>query len=324
MKIRVKISDVLDLLRVIILGGYLMQDKLEDRRESPRRIFMNLFGSVRVSGPRPPEHCESMPSDSRRVSRGPFRHQRTWLDLFTLILVMSIVILPRGAVAESIDAAQAAYVKGQFVEAAQLAKAIGTSDGYALAAKSLTIFGRHIAADQEKKRLFEQAMALSNKAIQANPENPNAYLELARAMGRHSDHISRVEATKGKYAKKIREAIDNAIRLNPEFASAHISLGRWHAGIIAKAGAFVARVTFGAQKKLAIESFERAIELDPEDKADYFSMAVGFEALDEKKYKEEVHDLLKRAIGLPAKDVYDRIFHDKAVELLKSRTASDG
>ena len=230
----------------------------------------------------------------------------------------------RVADAETIEVARAAYNEGQFTEAAQMAEAVGTSEGYALASKSLTIYGRYIAGNDEKRLLFEQAIELANKAIHANPNNAEAYLELVRAIGQHSNHISKVTALKENYAKKSREGIENAIRISPDFASAYVSLGRWHVGIIARVGSLVARVTYGAKKKVAIKSFDRAIELNIEDKADYLEIAIGYQELSYKKYKGKVHDLLKRAIEMPSKDAYDSIIHEETLKLLGSLESSSG
>ena len=252
------------------------------------------------------------------------RAHQNYLLSFILVLVAFHLLTPKVADAQTIEDARKAYIEGQFTEAAQMAKAVGTSEGYTLASKSLTIYGRFIAEKDEKRLLFEQAMELANKAIQANPNNAEAYLVLVHAMGRHSHHVSKVMAIKENYAKKSLEGIENAIRINPDIASAYVSLGRWHVGIIARVGSFVARVAFGAKKKVAIESFERAVELNLEDKIDYFETAVGYEALNYKKYKDKVHELLERAIEMPAKDAYDRIIHEEAVKFLNSLEAPEG
>ena len=250
-------------------------------------------------------------------------HQNRLLSFIFILAALQLLLL-RVADAATIEEARAAYIAGQFTEAAQMAEAVGTSDGYALASKSLTIYGRFIAGGDEKRLLFEQAIELANRAIQADSNNAGAYLELVRAIGQHSNHISKVTALKENYAKKSREGIENAIRIDPEFAAAYVSLGRWHVGIIARIGSFAARVTYGAKKKVAIESFDRAIELNIEDKAGYFEIAVGYQELSYKKYKEEVHDLLKRAIEMPSKDAHDSIIHEETLKFLGSLEASSG
>ncbi len=239
-------------------------------------------------------------------------------------VVANLLMALTPAVADSLAEARVTYTAGQFFEAAKKAEVVGTSEGYTLAAKSMTLFGRYIARDDQKKLLFERAMELAAKAMESDPENPEAYLEWTRAMGRHSFQVSKVTATKENYAGKTRAAIESAIRINPQMASAHISLGRWHVGIIDRVGEFLARVTYGAKKKSAIDSFERALALKPKTKADIYSLAVGYEALDSKTYQNRVFELVQRAIEMPVSDAYDRIIHRKAVEHLRILNTSKG
>ena len=107
------------------------------------------------------------------------------------------------------------------------------------------------------------------------------------------------------YAGKIRAATEDALRLDPEMVPAHLSLGRWHAGLVGMAGSFPARLTYGAREKDAIASFERALELAPHAKTVFLEYALGLLALDDDKYREPARGLLKRAIEIPAKDAYN-------------------
>ena len=63
--------------------------------------------------------------------------------------------------AQSFDMAQTAYAEGRFPDAARTAEIPGTSQGFALAAKSLTIHAYFIAGDGEKKALYERAIELA-------------------------------------------------------------------------------------------------------------------------------------------------------------------
>ncbi|MCY3731705.1 MAG: hypothetical protein OXF98_10225, partial [Rhodospirillaceae bacterium] len=66
---------------------------------------------------------------------------------------------------QSIEAAQAAYADGRFTEAAELAARLGTSEGHALAAKSLSIHAHHVAEGDDRQNLFDNAAALAREAI---------------------------------------------------------------------------------------------------------------------------------------------------------------
>ena len=223
--------------------------------------------------------------------------------------------------AKTIDEAKAAYAQGRFAEAARISESLGTSQGFALSAESLSVHANYIAKEGEKKELLERAVTLARKAVLSDPKNADAHLQLARAIGRRAETVGVFEAA-GE-AEKIRESTENALRINPKLASAHLSLGRWHSELVGAMGSFMARTVYGARKKDAIASFERALVLAPNEKAVLLQYALGLMALDDFKYQEKARDLLMRSIKLPAKDAYERILSTEAAEALDSLNESD-
>lgn len=218
--------------------------------------------------------------------------------------------------AKTMDEAKAAYAQGRFTEAARIGESLGTSQGFALSAESLSIHANYIAKKGEKKELLEQAVALARKAVTSDPGNADAHLQLARAIGRRAETVGVFEAA-GE-AEKIRESTENALRINPKLAAAHLSLGRWHSELVGAMGSFIARTVYGARKKDAIASFEKALALAPDAKYVPLQYAFGLLALDSFKYREKARDFLMRSIKLPAKDAYERILHTEAVKALDS------
>ena len=223
--------------------------------------------------------------------------------------------------AKTIDDAKAAYAQGRFAEASRIGESLGTSQGFALSAKSLSIHAHYIAKEGEKKELLEHAVRLARKAVLSDPNNAEAHLQLARAIGRRAETVGIFEAA-GE-AEKIRESTENALQINPKLASAHLSLGRWHSELVGAMGSFMARTVYGAHKKDAIASFERALAIAPHAKDVPLQYALGLLALDDFKYQEKARDLLMRSIRLPAKDAYERILHTEAAEALNDLDESD-
>ena len=237
------------------------------------------------------------------------------LQACVCLTITLIFVLPSITGAQSIDAAHAAYTEGQFIEAARLGEALNTSEGYALAASSLAIFGYHIAEDDKKQALFDRATQLAQEAIRLDATNPDAHFQLAHAMGRHAQTIRILEAVGEEYPEKVREALENTLRLDPEMAVAHLSLGAWHAEAVSSGG-FMAKVLYGASKKEAHKHYEKALKLAPDKKVLLVECARGLLLLGRKKNRDQARDLLARAIKMPSKDAHDRIFHQKAVERL--------
>lgn len=225
--------------------------------------------------------------------------------------------------ADSIHEARTAYAEGRFVDAARIGETLGTSQGLALAAESLTIHAHFFASKDEKEALFQRAAGLARQAIRADPGNADAHLQLAHAIGRHAQTVGSLEAANRGYAAEIREAAEAALQLDSEMAAAHLSLGLWHAEIVGAVGSFLAYVTYGARARDAVASFERALKLAPDSKAASLECALGLLVLDENKYRDKARRLLKRAIEIPTKDAYDRLLDDQAVERLGALDTSE-
>ena len=223
--------------------------------------------------------------------------------------------------AESIDEARTAYAEGRFTEAADLARVLDTSEGYALAANSLAIYGYYMAPAREKAGLFGRAVELARETIRLDPANPEAQLQLAHAMGRHAQVIGILKALKEGYARQVRDAVEEALRLDPDMAAAHLSFATWHAGAVSNGG-FFAGLLYGANEEDALTYFKRALELAPREKIVFLEYALGLLSLDTIGNREQAHDLLERAMQLPQKDAHDRIIHRKAVERLAALDGS--
>ncbi len=233
----------------------------------------------------------------------------------TCLTIVFLFVLVGNAGAQSIEAARAAYAEGRFMEAASLARTLGTSEGHALAADSLAIHGYYMAPDSEKEGLFRRAEESARKAVRLDAANPEAHLQLAHAMGRQAQVVGALKALKEGYATRVRDAIEEALRLDPKMAAAHVSLGAWHAGAVG-AGGFFAGLLYGADEEKALAHFERALALAPRDKVAHFEYALGLLSLDADENRAKARGLLKRAIRLPPKDAFERLVHQKAVERL--------
>lgn len=242
-----------------------------------------------------------------------------------LVCMATVFMLPLAATAgaQSIDAARTAYVEGRFMEAAELAEALGTSEGFALASKSVTIQAYYISGDDEKDALFERALALAQEAIRSDPGSPEAHIQSARVMGRHGQTIGVLESASEGYAERIRDTVEKALRLNPEMPEAHLSMGMWHSEVVSSVGSFMADIMFGADEDDAIEFYERALKGAPEEKIVPLEYAIGLLALDDDEYREQARRLLQRAIELPVKDAFDDLIHQKAVETLAALDSLD-
>ena len=236
------------------------------------------------------------------------------IAFLTCLTIAHVLSAPSAVGTESLQAARSAHAEGRFTEAAELAVAVGTSEGFALAAGALAIHSYYIAEDDAKPALLERAMRLAQEAVRLDTNNPEAHLQSAHAMGRYAQTIGLLKAFSQGYAGRVREAIQNALRLDPHRAAAHLLLAMWHKDIVASG--LAARVTYGATKGRAIANYERALELAADEKVVLVEYAFGLLCLERRGNRRRAHELLTRAIEAPSRDAFERLLHQKAVEQL--------
>ena len=233
-----------------------------------------------------------------------------------LAAVGSLLLLAADVSAQSIDDAKSAYADGRFVEAADLAEALGTSEGYAMAAQSLAAYAYYEAAEEEWREVVDRAMRMGEEAIKADSTNPDAHYQSAHAIGRYAQGMSAWTALRQGLAGKIRDPLEATLAIDPDYVDAILALGGWHADIAAEG--FVARRMYGGKKEEAVVLFERALELAPDSKVVLHAYAIRLPYLDEEKGTERAREMLDKAIGLPVRDAFENYVHLDVLDALKS------
>lgn len=217
--------------------------------------------------------------------------------------------------ADGLAAAEEAYAEGRFLESADLAEALGTSEGHALAAMCVAFQAEYLAAEDEKPALVERALALADEAIRLDPDNADAYLQSARALGLHADVIGNLKAVRQGLGGKSRELVLAALERAPDAAEAHLGVAGWHADIVA--AGFIARAMFkDASKEDAVKHFERALELGPDSKLVRLEYARRLPKLDRKGGRERARALLAEAAAFPVGDFHDGLVHEDVLREL--------
>ena len=231
-----------------------------------------------------------------------------------LAAVASAMFLAADATAQSIEDANAAYADGRFVEAADIGEALGTSEGYALAAKSLAIYAHYEASEEEFREVVDRAIRMGEEAIGADPNNAEAHYQSAHAVGRYAQRVGAFTALREGLAGKIRDLLEAALAIEPEFVDAMLALGGWHADLDAEG--FIARRMYGGSKEEAVILFERALELAPESKVVLHAYAIRLPRLDEDNGMERAREMLERALELPVRDAFEEYVHLDVLDAL--------
>jgi len=239
------------------------------------------------------------------------------MTVFRCAALGCLVLLAADAGAQSLEDARSAYAEGRFLEAAELGDALGTSDGYALAAQSLAIHAHYFATDDEWEELVDRAIEMSDEAIRADSTNAEAHYQAAHAVGRYAQGIGAFTALRQGLAGRIRERLDAAIRLDPYLWEARLALGGWHADIAAEG--FIARRMYGGNRPAAVVLFEQALQLAPESRVVLYEYAIRLPDLDEENGEERARQMLDTAARLPIVDAYDGIIQELVLEAVADR-----
>ncbi len=239
------------------------------------------------------------------------------MTVFRCAALGGLVLLAADAGAQSLEDARSAYADGRFLEAAELAEALGTSDGYALAAQSLSIYAHYFTSGDEWEEMVERAIEMSDEAMGADSTNAEAHYQAAHALGRYAQGIGAFTALRQGLAGRIRERLDAAIRLDPYLWEARLALGGWHADIAAEG--FIARRMYGGNRPAAVVLFEQALQMAPESRVVLYEYAIRLPDLDEENGEERARELLDTAAQLPVVDAYDGIIQELVLEAVADR-----
>lgn len=248
---------------------------------------------------------------TERPHRNPRpRRQSAWLAAAGFATALSVAATDETA--SSIDAARTASDEGRYLEAAELAESLGTSEGHALAADALAVYGHYVAAEDDRQPILERARSLADKAVALDGTSAEARFQIAHTMGRYAQSIGPTKALRQGFVGGSREAIEAVLELEPDMAKALLSLASWHADVVDGFGRLIARMTHGATVKAAMENYERTLELAPEEKVAYYEFARGLSAIGGRKDRPRVRELLTQALKLPVRNDFDRIIHELA------------
>jgi tetratricopeptide (TPR) repeat protein len=206
------------------------------------------------------------------------------------------------------------YHQGEFRAAFDAGLAAG-SDGYNAANKAAMIYATYLEDDERRKlELFQAISARCDELQRAQPKNVNGYYFQAYALGRYSQGISVLKALTDGLGGKIKAALEATLRLDPKHAEAHSALGAYHAEVVDKMGAMVAKLTFGASRELAVKHFETALKLTPDSAIACIEFANALVMLFGDQRMDEAIDLYEKAAAATPVEAMEKL----DIELAKS------
>lgn len=210
-----------------------------------------------------------------------------------------------------------AYHAGDFAKAVEIGLKCGPS-GINAANKAAMIYANHLEEDPDVRlRLLDEIAARCVALQNAEPENPNAWYFHAYALGRYSQSISIAKALAQGLGGKIRHSLDQALKLLPKHADAHIALGTWHAKIIDKVGSMVGGLTYGAKKEASEQHFRTALKLFPESAVARSEYANGLIMLFGRSRLKDAERLYAEAVACAPADAMEKLDIEEAREQME-------
>lgn len=233
------------------------------------------------------------------------------------LIVTAVMAGFTASLAASVQEAQTLLDRGEWRAAAEMAASLNSSDGFTLAAKATTL-GAGVSAETTREGMFERAEAYAKKAIELNPNNADAYFEMARADGRLAQYKGILQSL--GIAGEVRNALNKAVTLDPKLAGAYVALGLWHAELASRG--LIATAATGAKASEAQPNFEKAIALEPNVVTHRYEYANGLLKLADgnrrqaKAYRTAAIGVLERAVAMPARTFWEQRDLEAAKKLL--------
>ncbi|MBC8056248.1 MAG: hypothetical protein H7Y61_06690 [Rhizobiales bacterium] len=207
-------------------------------------------------------------------------------------------------------AAWALFHAGEFQKAAEAGLKAGESGataGITVANKAQAIYANYLEKSEKTKlALFMEVADRGEAQLATEPNNPNAYYFMAYALGRYSQGISIAKALAQGLGSKVKSALENAIKLQPKHADAHIALGAFHAEVIDKVGSLLGR-TQGASKDAGLAMYKTALKLNPTSAIAMVEYANGLVMLEGDKKIKEATQLYEDAAAATPLDAMERL-----------------
>ena len=199
------------------------------------------------------------------------------------------------------------FHNGDFQKAAEAGIKAG-GEGITVANKATSIYANYLETKEKTKlELFMEVAGRAEAQQEADPKNANAWYWQAYALGRYSQGISVAKALAQGLGGKVKKSLEQAIKLSPKHADAHVALAAFHAEVIDKVGSLIGGMTYGAKKDTGLSFFKEALALNPGSAIAMIEYANGMVMLEGDKKMKEATRLYEQAAASKALDAMERL-----------------
>ena len=212
--------------------------------------------------------------------------------------------LPKDA---AVLAAWVLFHNGEFQKAFDAGIKAG-ADGVTVANKAACIYANYLETKEKQKLdMLMESAGRAEAMQQTDPKNANAYYWQAYALGRYGQGISVAKALAQGLGTKVKQALEQTIKLQPKHADAHIALAAFHAEVIDKVGSLIGGMTYGVKKDVGLSLFKKALELNPTSAIAMIEQANGMVMLEGDKKMKDATRLYEQAAASKALDATERL-----------------
>ncbi len=242
--------------------------------------------------------------------------------LSVAIAIMTTALTPVGPDQQA-EYARADLASGFYDKAIEGGLLAGYPPGYIVAAEALSAkvmlnLVPDVNVSAKAAKLYAQ------KALDSEPQNTEALIQYALALGFETRSSGIMKAWLGKMPQKSKAAIDAAYAAAPDDARTSALIGAWHLGIVRKAGDKRAMKMYGAGVEQGIASYDAAVTRAPGDIVIAGNYAISLLGIDPVAYKDRAQTLLVSIKNTAPKNAVEREVQARMVPLIEFLEYPDG
>lgn len=205
-------------------------------------------------------------------------------------------------------AALDAYNRGDYPGAAAAAERAGGAENLAFAAKALNAISYFDRDRKSTRQRCDDAMALAETAIEADPDFAEAHFNLGVAMLIKASNMGAARAFLSNLPARGRRKFDDALALDPDFAPFLVASAAWRIEVANRGGGFF----YGADAEEGYAEMIRARQIDPADNVIAHECAVRLLADGRAEWRADALACLDDALAAATDSAFEAAIQEKS------------
>ena len=244
------------------------------------------------------------------------------------VLIPSVASRAQLDIPSLLEQAEELNVRGEYSAAVDLLRrALGPDhDNYQVLcaiSDNITGMARHMPEENRddkaaKETMYEEALTYGRRAAELDGNHAEGWFQVGQALGRLA--LFRGGKTKVEMSKEVKQVFEKALELDPRHAGALHGLARWHREVANLSWVLMtfAKILYGglppASNEEAVNLFERAIEVEPDNVNHHLELGKTYLEMKEKDLARGEFETVGR---LPTVFFEDTQYKEEAEQLLR-------